>query len=314
MNGSALGILLTSKKKLLAGACSVALAIGGLLRSPASAATYLVSNDAQLRAAITAANGDGDPNALIQMTAAFSIGVSALPVATKPITIDTHGFPSEPLAFSGLGAQVILIGTFQGAAGATGERGVNILSQASVINNASITGGDGGGSSQSGVGANLSAQATLVNNGTIRGGGSGGQASGGNGAQIAAGSTLINNGLMEGGDGQGVISKRLMARPDEYTILKQAGYRHSGHYGQHSKRASVWLTKGKARTSRTQITRGSSHGLGLSFEKSDALFTRPAGAGARQALLKYSQNGGATTDQGPMRARTKVQLGILSEV
>ena len=89
MGGKAVGILFTSKKKLLAGACSVALAMGCLLPSPASAATYLVSNDAQLRAAISAANGDGDANAVIRMTAAFAVSATALPVATKPITIDT---------------------------------------------------------------------------------------------------------------------------------------------------------------------------------------------------------------------------------
>ncbi|MBB3147592.1 autotransporter-associated beta strand protein [Phyllobacterium trifolii] len=205
MGGKAVGILFTSKKKLLAGACSVALAMGCLLPSPASAATYLVSNDAQLRAAITAANGDGDPNAVIRMTAAFTIGVSALPTPTKPMTIDTQGFTSRPLRFDGLGADVTLVGTFVGAAGTVGERGINIQSQASVINNASITGGDGGGSSQSGVGANLTAQATLVNNGTIRGGSSGAGAAGGGGAQVADGSTVINNGLMQGGDGQGVV-------------------------------------------------------------------------------------------------------------
>jgi fibronectin-binding autotransporter adhesin len=204
MGGKAVGILFTSKKKLLAGACSVALAIGSLLPSQASAATYLVSNDAQLRAAITAANGDGDPNAVIRMTAAFTIGVSALPTPTKPMTIDTQGFTSRPLRFDGLGADVTLVGTFVGAAGTVGERGINIQSQASVINNASITGGDGGGSSQSGVGANLTAQATLVNNGTIRGGGSGAGAAGGGGAQLGDGSTLVNNGLMQGGDGNGV--------------------------------------------------------------------------------------------------------------
>ncbi len=203
MNGSAFGILFTSKEKLLAGACSVALAMGCLLPSPASAATYLVSNETQLRNAITAANGDGDPNALIQMTAAFSIGVSALPVATKPITIDTQGFISTPLSFSGAGSQVTLLGTFQGAAGTPGQRGLG-LDQASVINNATITGGDGGGASTSALGAGLINGATLVNNGTIRGGGSGGAISGGYGVQLGSASTLINNGLVQAGDGQGV--------------------------------------------------------------------------------------------------------------
>jgi autotransporter-associated beta strand protein len=202
MNGSAFGILFTSKEKLLAGACSVALAVGYLLPSPASAATYLVANDAQLRAAINAANGDGDPNAVIRMTAAFSIQQLQLPTPTKPMTIDTQGFTSTPLNINGLGGQVTLQGTFQGAAGTPGRTGLIVGNQASVINNGSVTGGTGGGGTNQGAGASLSA-ATLVNNGTIRGGGSGGGSSGGNGAQIIA-STLVNNGLMQGGDGQGV--------------------------------------------------------------------------------------------------------------
>ncbi|UXN60043.1 autotransporter outer membrane beta-barrel domain-containing protein [Phyllobacterium zundukense] len=173
--------------------------------STASAATYLVANDAQLRAAITAANGDGDPNALIRMTAAFSVGATALPTPTKPMTIDTQGFASAPLSFSGLGSQVTLVGAFQGAAGAPGQRGLALANQAFVINSGSITGGDGGGSSTSGAGATLLNASTLVNNGTIRGGGSGGGSAGGYGIQLSSGSTLINNGLVQAGDGQGVI-------------------------------------------------------------------------------------------------------------
>ncbi|MBZ9601963.1 hypothetical protein [Phyllobacterium chamaecytisi] len=87
MSGKAVGILFTSKEKLLAGACSIALAMGCLLPSQASAATYLVSNDTQLRAAIAAANADGDSTATIVVTSSFAVTNTALPSPAKPITI-----------------------------------------------------------------------------------------------------------------------------------------------------------------------------------------------------------------------------------
>jgi fibronectin-binding autotransporter adhesin len=204
MGGKAVGILFTSKENLLAGACTVALAIGCLLPSPASAANYLVSNDTQLRNAITAANADGDANAVIRMTAAFTVGVTALPTPTKPMTVDTQGFTGAPLNFLGVGGQVTLIGAFQGASGTPGQRGLALGNGASVINNASITGGDGGGSSLQGLGVYVQTAGTLVNNGVIKGGGSGGGIAGGLGVQVDRASSVVNNGLIQGGDGQGV--------------------------------------------------------------------------------------------------------------
>jgi hypothetical protein len=194
--------ILGTRNALLAGVCTSALAIAFSIY-PASAATYLVSNETQLRNAITTANADGDPNAVIRMTAVFSIGAAALPVATKPMTIDTQGFTSEPLNLTGSGGPVTITGTFQGASAGTGERGLGVANGAFVINDGSVTGGDGGGSSTDGLGVGVSAS-TLVNNGIIRGGKSDGGARGGLGAQIGSGSSLVNNGLIEGGEGQGV--------------------------------------------------------------------------------------------------------------
>jgi hypothetical protein len=62
----------SSKTALLAGVCTAALAIACSFDSPASAATYLVSNDTELRNAITTANGDGDASATIVLTSSFS--------------------------------------------------------------------------------------------------------------------------------------------------------------------------------------------------------------------------------------------------
>ena len=92
-----------------------------------------------------------------------------------------------------------------GAAGTVGERWYHVFSsQASVINNGSITGGDGGGSSQSGVGANLTAQATIGQQWHDSSAAAQGRSCWRRRRAGRHGSTLINNGLMQGGDGQGV--------------------------------------------------------------------------------------------------------------
>lgn len=56
------------KAKLLAGVGLAALAIACSSAVPAAAETYFVSTAGQLRNAITAANGDGDPSSTIVMT------------------------------------------------------------------------------------------------------------------------------------------------------------------------------------------------------------------------------------------------------
>ncbi|MGO8656934.1 hypothetical protein ACC771_15010, partial [Rhizobium ruizarguesonis] len=59
---------------------------------PVSAATYTANSEAQLNAAIAAANADPDPTATIQLTTSFSVSSAALNAPGKPITIDTQGF------------------------------------------------------------------------------------------------------------------------------------------------------------------------------------------------------------------------------
>src|SRR3569832_1993249 len=56
------------------------------------AADYTASNQAELQAAISAANADAVPSATIRLTASFAISPASLPVTTKPITIDSGSF------------------------------------------------------------------------------------------------------------------------------------------------------------------------------------------------------------------------------
>jgi fibronectin-binding autotransporter adhesin len=197
---------------LFSGISWLALTIGGGF-TPASAATYLVSNETELRNAITSANADGDATATIKMTGSFAISATSLAATTKPITIDTQGFvlsgtdnaagAGSPISLSGLGGTRTIEGTLVGGdagaapVSAAGGFGLGLNFQASVVNNGSITGGTGGGTG--GSGASLLNRATLTNNGTISGGaGVGG--GGGVGAEIRSGSTVINNGTIQGGD------------------------------------------------------------------------------------------------------------------
>ena len=58
----------------------------------AMAVNYTAGNATQLRNAIIAANSDGAPSSTITLTASFTTPNTALPLPTKPMTIDTQGF------------------------------------------------------------------------------------------------------------------------------------------------------------------------------------------------------------------------------
>lgn len=103
------GIRFCEKQTLLAGVSLAALLLGSCLVSPALGAEYLVSNDTELRNAITSANADGDATATIKLTAGFSTTGSTLPTPTKPITIDTQGFAIGNLQFTNTGGQTLTI-------------------------------------------------------------------------------------------------------------------------------------------------------------------------------------------------------------
>jgi len=221
---------------LLAGASGVAIAC--LFPGAASAATYFVSNEIQLTAAINAANADGDPSSSIVMTNSFGVTApNTLPVPTKSLSIDTQGFTlsgvsvpanSGNVRFSGGGTltsgTVTLSGTIAGAdqSGATAagtglifDSGVTTVggTTAQLINNGAITGGaDAPTSGPGGIGVALTNVVTFVNNGTVTGGTggtSGGLGNNGAGVSIVnSGATVINNatGTIQGGNTQGAYA------------------------------------------------------------------------------------------------------------
>ncbi|WP_245488152.1 autotransporter family protein [Rhizobium ruizarguesonis] len=195
-----------------------ALTLGCPFVTPVSAATYTANSEAQLNAAIAAANADPDPTATIQLTTSFSVSSAALNAPGKPITIDTQGFslsgsvdPSgdglTPL-FQGGSGSFTLVGNVVGGEGSfplqgEGGSGVRLEQSASVINNGTITGGfgpdnDGG----DGVFIDVSAApgVTFINNGTVRGGD--GNPFGGNGIVVASATNgaIVNTGTIYGGD------------------------------------------------------------------------------------------------------------------
>ncbi|MEH7879845.1 autotransporter outer membrane beta-barrel domain-containing protein [Rhizobium laguerreae] len=195
-----------------------ALTLGCPFVTPVSAATYTANSEAQLNAAITAANADPDPTATIQLTTSFSVSSAALNAPGKPITIDSQGFtlsgsvdPSgdglAPL-FQGGSGSFTLVGNVVGGEGSfplqgEGGSGIKLEQSASVINNGTIEGGfgpdnDGG----DGVFIDVSAApgVTFVNNGTVRGGD--GNPFGGNGIVVASATNgaIVNTGTIYGGD------------------------------------------------------------------------------------------------------------------
>lgn len=210
VGGRDAGMRYIGKTALLAGVSGAALAIACLMPAPALAATYYVSNDGQLRSAITAANGDGDPSSTIVMTADFTTAIGNLPTATKPITIDSQGFtlfgtPNSGTSISGVGAVRTLVGTFQGTDGGTSAAALAIRAGASVTNMGLVQ----GGTTILGTGApgvdfgGPGATATLTNHGVIRGGTG---TTGGRGISARNGAgQIINTGTIEGGTGNFAI-------------------------------------------------------------------------------------------------------------
>ncbi|CAN7151498.1 autotransporter domain-containing protein [Bosea sp. LjRoot90] len=193
------------------GTVSIAALVLGWGSSTTLAATYFVSTDGQLRAAMTAANGDGDPSSTIVLTASFASGVGNLPIATKPVTIDTQGFtvfgpPGNGTFISGAGAVRTLVGTFRGTDGGSSSSALAVRGGASVTNTGLAQGGTTG-SGNGGAGVDFGgpgAAATLTNHGVIRGGAG---ATGGVGINARNGAgQIINTGTIEGGSGNLAIA------------------------------------------------------------------------------------------------------------
>jgi outer membrane autotransporter protein len=194
---------------LLAGVSGAALACS--LPSAVSAATYFASNDGQLRSAITTANGDGDPSSTIVVTQSFTVGSTSWPTTLKPITIDTQGFVLTPQSSSGAIALIgnsnfTLMGTYQGAGGASGGSAISVRQGTSVTNFGLLQGGSGS-AGVGGYGVELGgpgAAPMLTNHGVIRGGA--GTPTGQSAILVRqGGSQIVNTGTIEAGAGSPAI-------------------------------------------------------------------------------------------------------------
>lgn len=206
-----------ARRTLLCSASLAALALASF-SAAALAATYTASNDAELRALIAVANGDGDPTSTIVLTASFATNTTSLPQATKPITIDTQGFTLSGIdrtgavngnsiiinGLAGSSDSVTLRGNFRGgnAQAGAGSAGITIRVGASVTNFGTIVGGNStGGTGGAGVDIGVSGtDNTLINHGTIRGGA--GATVGGAGVNVRSNTApIVNTGTIEGGNG-----------------------------------------------------------------------------------------------------------------
>ncbi|WJI39910.1 MULTISPECIES: autotransporter outer membrane beta-barrel domain-containing protein [Mesorhizobium] len=208
------GVLAVARGRFWAGASLAALVAAGMAPRQAVAGNYVANSEGTLRAAITAANADLDPNATVTLTASFAVSSTSLPTPTKPLTIDTQGFIlfgglGSGVPISGAGAARTLIGTFRGSDGGTSSAGLLIRNGAAVINMGLVQGGTGA-SGSGGAGVDFGgpgAATTLTNHGTIRGGPAV-SGSGGIGVYVRSGTgQIINTGTIEsGGPGVGAIA------------------------------------------------------------------------------------------------------------
>lgn len=216
MGGGAAGI--AGKRNLMAGVSWAALAIAGLVPLDALARTYTAGSEAQLNAAITAANADPDPTATIQLTATFAVTSTPLIAPSKPITIDTGSFflagntSGGVISLQSGTGSFTLVGNFVGSdrpsATPTVGPGIVLRNSVRVTNNGIIQGGAGlSGAGGNGVTIFTSAAPgiTFANNGTVRGGT--GTTVGGNGILVssATNGAIVNKGLVEGGNGAEAI-------------------------------------------------------------------------------------------------------------
>ncbi|HEX8055484.1 MAG TPA: autotransporter-associated beta strand repeat-containing protein, partial [Novosphingobium sp.] len=180
----------TGRRKLLSGTCGAALALACALPSAAWADSYTVNNEAELVAAINAANANADSSATITLGSSFTIS-GTLPTTIKPISIDPRGNSLTTSATITASGTALNIG--------------NTLGTAQVTNTGSITGGDAPAGGAGGIGASLNST-TLVNSGTITAGTSnnyvGTVVNPGAGVSLIT-STLINSGTVLGANAQG---------------------------------------------------------------------------------------------------------------
>lgn len=199
-----------------AGRLLLTVSVAALASSSVLAGDFTAGTDAELRAAINAANASPDASSTITLTGDFAISTVALPIPAKAITIDTAGFTlggppgvnnSGALQFRNLnGGSITLLGSYLGGTGtaganATGGYGLFAIGTGAgpqIVNNGTLTGGDGYAvSGRGGAGARVQ-NGTFVNNGTVQAGDGRGPQQGGVGLELASVS-LTNTGLIQGG-------------------------------------------------------------------------------------------------------------------
>ena len=214
-----------SKRSTIAAAISLAIAFS----PPALSANFTASTETELRNAILAANASADASSTITLSGNIALSsANAFPASAKPLTVNTNGFnlsgfdqPSGTIS----GGSVIFTGgptivnsgdirggnAFSSASTVSGVGGTGLhLTNGSMLNNGTITGGTGGdnpgasgGSGTGGVGAQLTG-GSHINDGTITGGVGGlavanGVRNGGSGV-VMTNASLTNNGTIQGGD------------------------------------------------------------------------------------------------------------------
>ncbi|TIN91954.1 MAG: autotransporter outer membrane beta-barrel domain-containing protein [Mesorhizobium sp.] len=223
------GVLAVARGRFWAGVSLAALVVAGMAPRQAIAGNYVANDEASLRAAIAAANADADSSATITLTASVTVTNTAFPMPTKPIGINTQGFLLAGVANGGSPGSITFSGSFpsvtmtvngalkggNSTAGTTAGAGLLLNGTAGstgqVVNNGTISGGDGAAAGRGGgIGVTVTNGLTLVNNGTVSGGTgnaftlpAGSNAA--SGVALNSGSTLINNlaGIVVGANSQG---------------------------------------------------------------------------------------------------------------
>ncbi|QNK00684.1 autotransporter outer membrane beta-barrel domain-containing protein [Dyella telluris] len=209
------------KKSELIALSSLALAVACALPGRAEALVYSVTDQASLVAALNQINATSDANATIQLDNSFALTTTgSLPSPTVPVTLDTQGFTltgygqgtGNGVVFPGTGATLTIVGSLNGGngnavAGATSAGGYGLqvtAATASVVNNGTITGGNGGGAAGAGGLGVAQGPGTFVNGATgiITGGISAGATTGGAGVSLLLGGKFTNYGTISGGASQ----------------------------------------------------------------------------------------------------------------
>lgn len=189
---------------------SITVAVALLFPLGASAAEYLVSSDAELRAALAAAASDGDPTSTIRLTTNVTLTSTATFTGpSKPIIFDTQGYVLTKGVgagnFTGSGSIRTYTGTYVGTTGAA-PTGALAQTSGTAITNGAVTGGAQTGTTGNGTIGFLINVGTLDNNGSIKGGAA---VTGTSGVGVSAlgNSTIVNaaSGSIAGGDAVGGV-------------------------------------------------------------------------------------------------------------